>query len=185
MGSEIKRVYELLYFGKGRTMKQVALAVIAIVLMAGCTSVPSDTNRISSASYVGDSAGMSIGEVVVAVPCKEAQSGFINIHAVLAGIINPRKTSLSNTWDVQSILSRLSPRISSAVTAVIQQEPAPTENLIDLRDRIVKVANRVFEVEFSKWTSAEDYDVQIVITSLYLTNGSVGRSGSGHSRWEW
>ncbi len=185
MRSGTQRVSKLLYFRKGRTMKQLAFVVIAVVLLAGCTSVPSDTNRISSASYVGDSAGMSIEEVVVAVPCKEVQSGFVNVHVVLTGIINPKKTSLSNTWDVQSILSRLSPRISSAVTVVIQQEPAPTENLIDLRDRIVKVANRVFAGEFSKWTSAEDYDVQIVVTSLYLTNGSVGRSGSGHSRWEW
>jgi hypothetical protein len=166
-------------------MKHMMIAVLALALLAGCTTVPSDANRIGSASYVGDRGGVPIEEVIAAVPCKDDQTGFMNIHVALAAIVNPKQTTLSDLQDVRSIIFRLSPRISSAVVTVIQQRPASAEDFSTLRDSIAREANRVLSGEFSKWTSAEDYDVQIVVTSLYVTDGSVGRSAAGRQRWGW
>jgi len=166
-------------------MKQLAIAFVVMALFAGCATVPSDPNRVYSASYVGDRGGVPIEEVIVAVPCKGEPMGFLNIHVALAGIINPKKTSLSDLGDVRSIIVRLSPRISTAVVAALQQKPALTENFGVLREVIINEANRVFAGEFLKWTSAEGYDVQIVVTSLYITNGSVGRGPSGRSWRGW
>jgi hypothetical protein len=166
-------------------MKQLITASVAMALFVGCATVPSDPNKIYSASYVGDRGGVPIEEVIAAVPCKDVPMGFLNVHVALAGIINPKKTSLSDQSDVRSIILRLSPRISSTVVETIQQKPALTENLRVLREEIIEETNRVFTGEFSKWKSAEDYDVQIVVTGFYLTNGSVGRSPSGRSWWGW
>jgi len=166
-------------------MKLSILTVLAPVLLAGCVTVPSDSNQISSASYVGDRGGVPLQEVVAAVSSKGDPKAFMNVHVTLAAIINPKQTTLSDLQDVKSIIYRLSPRISSTVVTVIQGAPVSAEDLGSLRDKITGAANRILSGEFSKWTSSSDYDVQIVVTSLYLTNGSVGRSVEGRQWWGW
>lgn len=167
-------------------MKQLILAGAAIALLAGCTVVPNDANRIDSAAYVGARSSLSLDELVVAIPCERAPLGVANLHISLAGIINAKKTSLGKTDEVRAILFRSSPRIAAAIVAIVQEQSAAARDLGTLRLLVAREADRVFADDFNKWTAASDFDVQLVVTSLYLTNGSVGRSPpSGRTWWGW
>jgi hypothetical protein len=164
-------------------MRKTCVAVLISVLLAGCASAPQYSGgKIYNASYVGDRDSAAIQEVVAAVRCSGSERDFVNVHVVLEGIINPKEDAFSDTGNVRSILHRLSPRISSAVVSVIQRNPLVAENVSGLRVSIQEEANRVFAGEFSTWSSAGKYEVQLVVTSLYLTDGSVRRNVS-ERRW--
>ena len=115
---------------------------------------------------------------------KSEPAGLANVHISLAAIINPKETSPSETYEIQSIVRRLSARIAARVVIFIQQRGAvEVSDLAALREEIVKEANRVFSSGFSKWAHAEDYEVQFVVTSLFLTDGSVGRTPGSARGW--
>ncbi len=166
-------------------MRRFTIFFVAVTLLGGCMNVGRDPDKVYSASYVGDHGVVVLDEVVAGVPSEGSETGFLNIHVVLAGVINAKETSLPKGGDVRDIIWRLYPRISSAVVATLQQKSARTEDISILREEILKEANGVFAAEFAEWASSKDYDVHIVVMSLYFTNGGVGRVCTGRTWWGW
>lgn len=165
-------------------MRILVSVCVAGVVLAGCAGGPSGKDTTYSAAYVGDQSAVVFDEVVIAVPSKGVETGFANIHVALSAIINPKKKFLSETYDAAGIIRRSYPRIAAAIVTVVEQQEAPAANINTLRESIHRAANRVLSATFSKWSSAEDYEVEIVVASLYVTDGSVGRNARRTSWWE-
>ncbi len=156
---------------------------IAVFLaLAGCGSVPGDPDQTSFAAYVGDRASLSLDEVVVGVQTQTAP--YSNVHVELAALINLKDVSRSEAYEVEHIVRRLEPRIASRVVQTVLEGKAVTPaGLPTLRERIVVEAQSSFDAAFSKWTHSAEWNVELTVTSLYLTDGSVGRSPAGSGRW--
>lgn len=156
---------------------------IAVFLaLAGCGSLPGDPDQTSFAAYVGDRASLSLDEVVVGVQNQSVP--YCNLHVGLAALINLKGFSRSEAFEVEHIVRRLEPRIASRVVQTVLDAKAVTPaGLPSLRERIVAEAQSSFDAAFSKWTHAAEWNVELTVTSLYLTDGSVGRSPAGGGRW--
>jgi len=159
----------------------VKIVVLVVCLFTtACVSLPAD--QTSYAGYVGDRATISLSEVVVSVQSPSVP--FSNLHVGLAAIINPSDFSYSEAYDVERIVRRMEPRISSRVVQTILATKAVTPGALpSLRDRILAEAQSSFDAAFAKWEHAPAWNVELAVTSLYFTNGSVGRGTAGSGRW--
>lgn len=156
---------------------------IAVFLaLAGCGSVPGDPDQTSFAAYVGDRASLSLDEVIVGV--QDPSAPHTNLHVGLAALINLKDSSRSEAYEVEQIVRRLEPRIASRVVQTILEANAVTAaGLPSLRGQIVAEAQSAFDAAFSKWTQAAEWNVELTVTSLFLTDGSVGRSAERGRPW--
>ncbi|MBN2021012.1 MAG: hypothetical protein JW749_12410 [Sedimentisphaerales bacterium] len=73
----------------------------------------------------------------------------------------------------------------SAVTVekLLDFGPVSVKDLPSIRRHLLSAAQQTFDSAFSKWTRAGEFKVEIVITSLYLTDPSVGRQTESHRFW--
>lgn len=154
-------------------MIRIVLLVSALLVLAGCVSLPSNTDRNYFSSKVGDRASYDFKEMVIMVPAEKAQDGFLNLHIQLSAIINPRKVTFAGDHEVQDIIWRQYPRLATRVTETVLSNHFPLSDLNILRESVTQEANRVFDTEFHKWASAGDYEVQLVVISMHFTDGSV------------
>ena len=153
------------------------LAVAAVSLVAlGCATIPGDPAQPAHASYVGDRAHLGFGEVVVSVPTAPEGASYHNLHVGLAAIINPTRQSSSSLYEVQGIVRRMEPRIAARVVGEILSAGAlgPAQ-LGSLRGGLAAAAQAEFDSAFAKWRQATNFEVEVVVVSLYFTDGSVGR----------
>jgi len=163
-------------------MAKVCIAGLVALACAGCTLLTGGDGRIYNAVYVGDRASVAFDEIVVAVPSKDRAGSVVNLHVVLTALINPTRTMLPDIRELQSILTRLAPRIAAAVVVAAQdQGPLAAGDLSTLREALAKEANDLFASACKRWAHAQHYTVTLVVTSFYLTDGSVGRA-SGRQR---
>ena len=158
-------------------MQKFSLLLCLPLMLGGCISVPPPAGETYSASYVGDRDSVSIAEVVVSVPAENNPDQFRNLHVAFSALINAQKVSTGNQYDVEGIIRRSRTRISSEMVGEISDKGViGIKDLGSLRKILEQNAQSTFDSIFSKWSHADDFEVKIVITSIYFTDGSVGKT---------
>ncbi len=152
-------------------MKYLLLATITFV--CGCVSMPTQQGQVYDASYVGDRSTEDLDEIVVALPGNDLR----NLHLFFAAIINPTKVSTGKEGDIQWIIRRTHARVSSAITEAVSSGSIDfSKDRARARQQLIELATTIFSDTYSKWSHSAAFKVEIVITSMYLTDGSVGKS---------
>ena len=147
-----------------------------LLLLPGCVTAPNTPGPGSSARYVGDRASIAFDEVIVSVPMQGAREPYQNLHIGLTAIINPRKVSTYNPMQVEWMMRRLEPRMSAEVLRLLTEvQTVSPQKFGPLRLEISSRAQDVVRQTLASWTHASEYEVEIVVVSIYLTDGSVGR----------
>ena len=161
-----------------------------LCMTIGCASTPSTQGKTSYASYVGDDASTKVAEILVAVPTGDGPDQYQNLHVVFEALINVKpgassdplyvslhKTSadlLTTQTEVGGILYRSATRMSAEIVKEVGSHGVILpKDLPALRTVLAEKAQQSFDTVFSKWKYADTYEVEIVITSMYLTDGSV------------
>ena len=128
---------------------------------------------------------MALNEIVVSVPSGgPGTKTYNNLHVTLAAIINIRQVTSESDYDVERMVRRMEPRTSARVVdIVLAGGPVAPSQLSELRGRVLVAAQAEFDVAYAKWEHAPEFEVVLVVTSLYLTDGSVGRAPSSGRGW--
>lgn len=157
-------------------IKTSLLAGITLIgLLCGCVTSPPTAGETVSASYVGDRARLMFDEVVVSLPFAGINT-YQNLHVTLAALVNPRKASLSNSYQVEQILRRVETRVSAHTSQLLSQLGSQSLSKTEqIRERIRAEAQTVVEETFRQWDHGQDYRVEMVVVNLYWTDASVGR----------
>ena len=94
----------------------------------------------ASASYVGDRATTTLDEIVVSVPSRTSEGGYQNLHIVLAAVVNPKSFTFGSVYEVQGIVRRMQPRVSSRVTEhLLEKEEVSIETLPNIREEVTNL----------------------------------------------
>jgi hypothetical protein len=156
----------------------------ACLVFTGCLTLPSDPATTSAASYVGDRTHLALDEIVVGVAAPGAGAQLRNLHVGLAAIINAKEVTYADPYDVEWMVRRMEPRIAARVVELaLGAGPVGPGELRTLRGGIATEAQAAFDAAFARWKHAAAFEVDLVVTSLYLTDGSVGREVRGARRW--
>jgi hypothetical protein len=163
-------------------MKTLLLSLC--LLTTACVSFPRDPYLTSAAAYVGDRSALSFGEIVVTVRGPAGSGPYHNLHIGLGALFNLKSVSLFDLYDARDIVFRAQPRVSARVVeAVLAANEVDPAQLAALRERVADAAQREVDTAFAKWGGSKQWEVQLVVTSLYLTDPSVGRMVSRGSPW--
>jgi hypothetical protein len=155
---------------------------------AGCSTPPPPPASAAPAEqtsvrYVGDRITVSLQEVIASVAVEGAGQPYQNLHVELAAVINPVKTETYSsqsysTFKVEDLVRRLGPRISSEVLKTLcEGRTLSPKTMGAIRSIIVSRAQDVVSQALSEWKYAADFSVEILITTMYLTDPSVGKTG--------
>ena len=129
------------------------------------------------AYYVGDQYSLYFNEIVVAVPSADKPAERHNLHVSLAAIINPKKFSWSDEHDAARIVRRCTVRLCAVVVDdILKHGPLSAKDLHMVATSATAKAQETFDRVFKLWKKADKYQVEIVITSFFLTDVSVGRA---------
>ena len=152
-------------------------------LTCGCVN-PVAEGQTSYASAVGDRSRVALDEVVVSLPLKGATQPYQNLHVCLAAAINPVKTSAYSPYTVMDILQRLEARIGARLVEVLSGMKEQTlDDTPALRARVAQEAQTVVDEAMQRWQHGSEYEVRMLVVSLYWTDASVGRTAV--RRWWW
>lgn len=162
-------------------MKRLSI-VLVLVLMMGCATLPPQGDT-SKAAYIGDYYTSNLNEIMVSVPTGDKDNQYNNLHLIFSALINPKEITIGTSYDVSRIVQRFNDRLSSIIVQdILTYEKITVKDLPTLRDKLVKKAQTEFNQTFSKWTNAEKFNVKIVLTSIFLTDGSVASAKRSY-RW--
>ena len=166
-------------------MRKTILMFIVLMMFISCVTMPaSQQKHTGKASKVGDLYSIPFAEIVVSVPSSENIKKYQNLHVGFSAIINADfeqdvytgKLSSGNRYDVGDIVGKTNTRISAVtVTEILNQGFIGVTDFRSLKKMLESKAQATFDSIFSKWDYSSNYKVEIVINSLYLTDGSVGR----------
>jgi hypothetical protein len=153
-------------------MKRVFI-IICLLFLLGCAILPSSETQTSKAGYVGDYDIASLGEIVVSVPTGMQEGQYENLHLRFAALINPKKPTIQSSYSVRDIVQRYSVRLSSIIVQdVLNYGRVSVMDLPALREGLVKKAQMEFEQMFAQWKNSDDFAVEIVLASIFFTEGN-------------
>ncbi len=168
-------------------MKLPVLAWCLLSLgLVGCVTVPAPRDQTLSASYIGDRMTLEMEEIVFTVGVSEntPASSYQNLHVRLSAVVNPKAATGVSLYDINDIFSRLQPRIRAHLIETFPIGRAvPMSSLQWLQGRITQEAQTVFNQHFAKWKHASAFEVQLVVSSYYLTDLSVGPAPQNRRGW--
>jgi hypothetical protein len=163
--------------------RSVAVAV-ACLSFVGCFTAPPPQNQGSIASYVGDRMSVTVGDTVVSVRVRDEGNKLHNLHVGLGAIINPRDFTFAKTYDVADIVRRQQARINAEIVNLLTSKKGISmDTMSDLKAQILGAAQDVFSQAYAKWSHAKDFEIQIVVTTFYLTDLSVAAVGQRRTAW--
>lgn len=155
----------------------VLLALLASSL--ACVTYPQGGG--SGAGYFGDRTAATLTECVVSVP---AGTGVRNLHVALAATVNPRAVSSEHQGSVVDLVLRMETRIDARLLEVLLAEgPIAVTDLPAIRERVAKEAQAVVDQALVGWEHASEWEVRVMIVSLYFTDGSIHRETPGRRWW--
>ena len=155
-----------------------------VLFLTSCATLPPPPGQTSKAGYVGDYDATYLGEIVVAVPTGVQENHYLNLHLSFSALINPKEATIESRYNVRGIVQRFYPRMASEIVQVIlNYGRISIQDLPPLRDKLVEKAQPDFDQIFSKWTNSDKFEVEIVLTAIFLTDGSVGRLSSRARHW--
>jgi hypothetical protein len=113
---------------------------------------------------------MNLDTITAPIAVNNESTTIYNLYITLDAIVNPVKDTIFSPYDVDGILKRSRSRIAAKVIEVVISRPLENINeLNDLRVRIVEAAQKSFDEIYSNWKHAEAFEVEIVITSMSLS----------------
>ena len=118
------------------------------------------------------------------MPGEQRDGSIRNLHIFLAATINPITKSDASEFHVQQIIERAGTRISAdLVDAILAHRINTSVGLPVIKSQILEHASQTFETVYGKWAHADEYKVQLVVTSLFWTDGSVGKTMAPRFLW--
>jgi len=150
-------------------MKRFLFRVTLSTAIAGAGCAPFGQRDEAYQPYAGDYARVDFGEVVVSIPPQRADGGYENLHVKLDILLNPKR-ALASAATATGLVRRLEARIKAeALQAVLASGPVSVSTLGRLREGIARQVQVALDNQFGKWKNAGDFEVEVVVTSLYLT----------------
>lgn len=160
------------------------IIIIGCFFIAGCNSLSVEGEKTSSASYVGDSRSIASEEVVVSVPMSDQANQYQNLHVFISVIVNPKKSSLYQ-HEITDIIRRSRTRVSSVVVQELLSIPRVSAgDLASIRKQLVSKAQQSLDSILSQWAYSNEYNVEVAIVSIFLTDNSVGKEASPNRFWD-
>ena len=176
----------------GMSSKWIFLGPLGLValLLAGCATTtppgsfepgpkpPAPPTNGVAADFAGTN--QPFREVVVSVPVEGAHQVYQNLHVQLVAIVNPTDPAVYDASTVRVMLNRLEPRTCAEVMKVLTDSPTISPHKLDqVRDAILTKIQPVIRETLREWPHAAQYDVEVVIVSIYWTDSTVGRRDLG------
>lgn len=160
---------------------------LTMIGLMGCVTTPTRTEGMTvSAGAVGDRGRVAFDEVVVSLRFSGPPHAYHNLHVATAAVVNPVRTTLANQYDVHGILQRVETRIAARLTEVLSGVGEQTiDKTRSLRPVILKEAQEIVDDAMRRWQFGNDFKVEVVITSLYWTDPSVGKPAASGGRGWW
>ena len=162
---------------------KILTIIMCTILVSGCATLPPPHNVTSKASYVGDYYTTQFADIIVSVPTGLAlptgneNMSHENLHLSFSAIINPKDLSFSSKYDVGDIVRRYYERLASnIVEEILSYGEVKVQDLPVLRNKILQKAQVEFDKMFSKWSHSNDFEVEIVLTSIYFSDECGTRS---------
>ena len=165
------------------SIKSVVSMLFVLVLLMGCETVPGINGQVYDASYIGDQDALAFDSFTVSVKTKDGEPA--NLHVSLAALVNQEKHFiLPDAYsELTGIIRRLETRMQyQLITKILSLDPETISNTQQLHAIVTAEAQSIFDAEYTKWKKSSYFDVEIVITSLYFTDLSVGKD-TGTRRW--
>jgi hypothetical protein len=164
------------------------LVGLAVLLLVGCGTTPPPSFEPTpktpvapatpAASAPAELAGTNCAfrEVIVSVPVEGAHQVYQNLHVQLVAIVNPLNASVYDASSVRGMLNRLGPRTCAEVAKLLSESPTTSPHKLDqVHDAIITKIQPVIRQTLRDWPHASQYDVDVVIVSMYWTDSTVGR----------
>jgi len=162
-------------------MKNLSILAFTFFIMS-CATLPPPPGQTSKAGYIGDYDTSNLGEIMVSVPTGDKANQYNNLHLSFSALINPKEATIGSSYNVSSIVQRYNSRLSAIIVKeILIYGNISVQDLLPLRDKLLEKAQEEFNQMFSKWTHADKFDVEIVLTSIFLTDGTVGRNNRAYS----
>lgn len=115
-------------------------------------------------------------EVIVSGPVEGAGQVYQNLHVHLAAMVKSKEPSVYEASSVSAMLNRLEPRICAEVVRILTDSPTLSPHKLDqVRDAIIAKIQPAIRQTLAEWPRADQYDVDVVIVSMYWTDSTVGR----------
>ena len=152
-------------------MKTV-ISLLLIIVFCGCahTQTYAPHAQPSMPSEVNNQMTTHLVSVTAPIRITTNPTQFCNLNVTLEAIINPKKETEFSPSDVRDILYRSQTRIKAAVFEVMFNNLDPNINQIKgLRIKIKNAGQAAFDMKYQKWINADDYEVEIVVTSMSLS----------------
>ena len=159
------------------------LCCAASFYFCGCVTSPVTPGTTVSAYSVGDRARVAFDEVVVSLKMHESTAPYQNLHVALAAFANPSKPTLASNYDAETILRRLETRLTARVSESLSNLGEQSLDTRELRMKILSEGQSVINDALRQWEHGSEYRVELVISSLYWTDASVGRVAQQRASW--
>lgn len=166
-------------------MKRIFMLLTVTGMVAGCMTLPASQEDVYVATYVGDRHTLDLKEIIVSVPRAGGSGEIRNLHIFFSAIINPIKKSTANEYDAGGIVRSAQARIAAELIAdIVEGKIDTSRSMASIRFQIQERAKAILDPIYSTWTHAESFRVELVLTSLYFTDGSAGKSSvNANSFW--
>jgi len=161
---------------------KVILLFTCLIFLIGCETASTTKNQVYSASYLGDRDSYQFDSIMVSV--KDEDNKTVNLNITFSAIVNPKESFISSTSysELRGLIRRLQTRIRSQITQELLSL-GPIKSREAVHRKLIKKAQSIFDLEYKKWAKASYFEVKIVITSLYFTDMSVGKSPTSRRWW--
>jgi hypothetical protein len=159
-----------------------------IATLAGCVTTPAPDAPTPYASDVGDRAATGFNEIIVSLPLKGSNAAYQNLHVGLAVLANPTRQTQGSPHELRNLIDRLDGRVRARLIEVLYDTTSNSGSqsvytTAELRRSIVAEAQAIVDAGLRQWVHAADYKVEVVLVSLYWTDGSVGQTSNRGMGW--
>ncbi len=159
------------------------IMALGAVLLGCVTAPPPPQGGQVSAYSVGDRVKVSYDEVVVTAWRGDNTGKLMNLHVSIAAAANPIRPTRAGPYDAQSIIQACENRVAAEVNQDKAGLQLPTiEAERAFRAAVLDDAKRVIESAMKQWEFGDDFKVEVMVTSYYWTDLTVGRVLSNR-RW--
>jgi hypothetical protein len=129
-----------------------------------------------------DRSAIDLAEVVVTV---RSDQGPRNLHVWFAILILPsERFNERELGEVSAVVRRIEGRIAAQATEDLASRASlPLASLAKLRQELVRDAQATVDAALGRRRLRDRFRIEAVITSLYFTDGSVGRARAAERWW--
>lgn len=159
-----------------------SIILSALLLSAvGCANLNSLASGSGVSPYTTESSIVSYDEIIVALPMNVEGQSVRNLHILLS--VEMRQTKVKGLYpdtEASFIVEQASSRISNEIVDLVTQKKVNCDfYLSGLKQEIQERAQSAFEEYYGEWSKKENLKVKFLVTSLFLTDGSVGKTSNG------